>query len=255
MTGMTEAGFESVFIGIESPSVESLLETRKNQNVKGSIVDRVHEVLRHGLDVWAGFIVGFDSDGPDIFDRQIEVIEAAAIPFAMVGVLHALPGTPLESRLREAGRMRSMESMDQFGRTNFDTRLPEAVLLGGYRRILQAVYEPRQYFDRVLEMLRHKRQVRSRARWLRPRHVAGALRAVAAQGVVAHYRFDYWRFLWKVLRSHRSRFAEALVQAAAGHHFIEYTRRVVLPRLAEPASSPILASQAMPETGFGAGRG
>jgi radical SAM superfamily enzyme YgiQ (UPF0313 family) len=130
MNGMTAAGFDSVFIGIETPSAESLTESRKMQNVKGDMADRVHEVLRHGLDVWAGFIIGFDNDGPDIFDRQIEFIEKAAIPFAMIGVLQALPGTPLESKLKESGRLRALTSGDQFGRTNFETMLPEVVLTG-----------------------------------------------------------------------------------------------------------------------------
>jgi len=214
MTAMAEAGFDSVFIGIESPSEESLLETRKGQNVKGSLVSRVHEVMRHGLDVWAGFIVGFDHDGADIFDRQIEFIEAAAIPFAMVGILHSLPGTPLETRLREAGRLRPIESLDQFGRTNFETILPEPILLQGYRRILQTIYEPKRYLDRVLSMLQHKRELPSRPGWLRPRHIVGAARALTAQGLLSHYRAAYWRFLGEVVLSHRSRFAEALVAAA-----------------------------------------
>src|SRR2546427_8959370 len=223
MTAMAEAGFDSVFIGIESPSEESLLETRKGQNVKGDLVARVHEVMKHGLDVWAGFIVGFDHDGADIFDRQIAFIEAAAIPFAMVGILHSLPGTPLETRLREAGRLRPIESLDQFGRTNFETILPEPILLQGYRRILQTIYEPKRYLDRVLSMLQHKRELPSRPGWLRPRHIVGAARALAAQGLLSHYRAAYWRFLGGGVRSHRSRFPGAPVAPAPRGPFFPYT--------------------------------
>ena len=141
------------------------------------------------------------------------------------------------------------ESLDQFGRTNFETILPEPILLQGYRRILQTIYEPKRYLDRVLSMLQHKRELPSRPGWLRPRHIVGAARALAAQGLLSHYRAAYWRFLGEVVRSHRSRFAEALVAAAAGHHFIEYTRRVVVPRLTEHERTPVPARGAVAETG------
>jgi radical SAM superfamily enzyme YgiQ (UPF0313 family) len=242
MTAMAQAGFESVFIGIESPSEASLLETRKAQNVRGSIVGRVHEVLRHGLDVWAGFIVGFDSDGPDIFEQQIEFIEKSAVPFAMIGILHALPGTPLHARLKDAGRLRPLESTaDHFGRTNFETKIPEPALLNGYQRILQTIYDPRKYLERVHSMLRIKGK-RAHPGWVRPAHVFAGMRAVLRQGVLSRYRFTYWRFLWKTVKWDPSRLADAIGNAAAGHHFIEYTRRVVIPRLRREHALPHLAA-------------
>ena len=232
MHAMTDAGFDSVFIGIESPSEESLAESKKNQNIKGSLVDRVHEVLRHGLDVWAGFIVGFDNDGPDIFDRQIEFIERAAIPFAMVGILQALPNTPLETRLRDAGRLRPLPEADQFGRTNFETNLPETQLLSGYHRILETIYEPGRYFSRVLSMMGHRKRPQG-LHAFRPTRLLWGARALLTQGLLSSYRRDYWRFLREAVRLYPDRFVEAVQHAAAGHHFIEYTRQVVLPRLQE----------------------
>lgn len=241
MTSMQQAGFWSVFIGIESPSAESLIETKKNQNIKGDldIADRVHEVQRHGLDVWGGFIVGFDHDTTEIFDQQIEFIERAAIPEAMVGILHAIPGTPLTERLRLAGRLREMDSIDQFGRTNVETLIPEPVLLRGYRKILQTIYEPRQYLDRVRAMMRHRPGMIARHGWIEPAKLLAGARAIAAQGFFGSYRRDYWRFLAEVWRWNRSRMAEAIMRAAAGHHFIEYTRRIVIPRLASSAESAL----------------
>ena len=255
MTAMQRAGFWSVFIGIESPSAESLVETKKNQNIKGDIdiVDRVHEVQRHGLDVWGGFIVGFDHDTTDIFDQQIAFIERAAIPEAMVGILHAIPGTPLTERLRLAGRLRPMDSSDQFGRTNVETILPEPVLLRGYRKILQTIYEPGRYLDRVRAMMRHRPGMIARHGWIEPAKLLAGARAIAAQGVFGSYRRDYWRFLAQVWRSNPSRMAEAVMRAAAGHHFIEYTRQVVVPRLgslAEPSLAPEVA-EAGASTGGG----
>src|SRR5262249_5245372 len=114
MQAMTRAGFWSVFVGIESPSPASLVETRKTQNARGDMAERVHAILRQGLDVWGGFILGFDSDGPDIFGRHLDFVERAAIPDAMIGLLQAIPGTPLAERLAAAGRLRPMESTDQF---------------------------------------------------------------------------------------------------------------------------------------------
>jgi radical SAM superfamily enzyme YgiQ (UPF0313 family) len=234
MTAMTEAGFWSVFIGIESPSAASLEETRKTQN-RGDMVARVHAVLRHGLDVWGGFIIGFDSDGPDIFDRQLEFIERAAIPEAMVGLLHAIPGTPLAERLAHAGRLRSVESTDQFGRTNFETVLPGPVLVDGYRRTLATLYEPGRYLARVLATMRLRPARRSRANGLRGADLLAGAQAIARQGLLGSYRGAYWRFLRAVWRFDRARLAEAIARAAAGHHFIEYTRRDAIPRLAAVA--------------------
>jgi hypothetical protein len=188
----------------------------------------VHEILRHGLDVWGGFIIGFDSDGPDIFERQVAFIEQAAIPDAMVGLLQAIPGTPLHARLAAARRLRTMESTDQFARTNFEPVLPEALLASGYRRTLAQLYAPRRYFGRVLALMRHRPALPAAplAAW----QLVAALRAIVTQGLVARYRRAYWSFLREVWRIDRRRLGEGILRAAAGHHFIEYTRRDVLPR-------------------------
>ena len=160
MEGMTAAGFRMVFVGLESVSPEALKETKKNQNVTGDMLERVHTILGHGLEVLGGFIVGFDSDGPDIFDRQVEFIQKAGVPTAMLGVLQALPNTPLETRMRAEGRLQDMpRPQDQFGRANFQTVLPAPVLLAGFRRALEALYEPKAYFARVREMLRLRRRL------------------------------------------------------------------------------------------------
>jgi radical SAM superfamily enzyme YgiQ (UPF0313 family) len=248
MEGMTSAGFRMVFVGLESVSPESLKETKKNQNVTGDMLERVHTILGHGLEVLGGFIVGFDSDGPDIFDRQVEFIQKAGVPTAMLGVLQALPNTPLERRMRTEGRLQDMpRPQDQFGRANFKTVLPAPVLLAGFRRALEALYEPRAYFARVREMLRLRRrlpQTRKREAIV----LWWALRAIVAQGLLAPYRRDYWKFLRDVWRWDKTRIVEAIRHAAPGHHFLRFTRRVVRPRLeaalkesGDHAPGPVLA--------------
>jgi hypothetical protein len=146
-------------------------------------------------------------------------------------LLQAIPGTPLHARLAAAGRLRTMESIDQFGRTNFTTVLPESELAAGYRRTLAALYEPTRYFGRALALMRRRPPLPDREAlplW----KLLAAARAIATQGVVASYRRAYWGFLREVWRWDRARLAEAIVRAAAGHHFIEYTRRDALPRFA-----------------------
>ncbi len=234
MTSMVETGFNSVFIGIESPSAEAISEMRKSQNLRGEISERVHQVLQHGMDVWAGFILGFDSDGPKIFDDQIEVIERAAIPFAMVGLLYALPGTPLTARLEAEGRLRDFDGEDQFARANFEPKMPEVQLLGGYKKVLGAIYDPKRYLDRVLAMMRLRRvHTHEKRKRIGFRQIVWGARALITQGLLSRYAAEYRRFLREVWRWDPSRLVEAIQRAGAGHHFIEYTRRVVLPRLDE----------------------
>ena len=105
MDAMVKANFFYVFLGIESPSKEALQETKKFQNLAMdpvSCIDLIHE---QGLWVTGGFIVGFDSDTDDIFDRQIEFIERTAIPWAMLNSLHAMPRTALYERMQKEGRL------------------------------------------------------------------------------------------------------------------------------------------------------
>lgn len=231
VAAMTEAGFTAVFLGIETPSPESLREVRKVQNLRRDLVEGVHSLLGLGLDVWGGFIVGFDHDGPDIFDRMIRFVERAAIPYAMVGLLVALPHTPLYRRLEREGRLLPGQPGDQFGVTNVATRLPPGQLLAGYRRVLEALYEPEAYFRRCRANLARWRPVPGSIRPLLPSDLGAAWRALWSQGVAGSYRRAYWRFLRWVLRHHPRKLRRAIAQAAAGHHYITYTREVVLPEL------------------------
>jgi len=248
MQAMTAAGFRMVFVGLESPSPESIKETKKNQNLTGDMLQRVHAILAQGLEVLGGFIVGFDSDGTDIFDRQVAFIQKAAIPTAMLGVLQALPGAPLEARMRAEGRLRDMpRPKDQFGRSNFDTVLPAPVLLAGYRRTLETLYEPSAYFARVKELLRLRRRL-PKINQTGLRIIPQAVRAVVSQGLLAPYRRDYWRFLKEIWQWDRTRLFDAMRHAAPGHHFFLFTRKVVTPRL----EAALGGSTASTETGIAA---
>ena len=234
--GMTQAGFTAVFIGIETPSQDALRETKKIQNMRRNLEEQVHGLLNRGLDVWAGFILGFDSDGPEIFDRMIKFIQDAAIPYAMVGLLGALPNTPLYKRLEKEGRLRRDFGGDQFGLTNVVTKIPKSIMLAGYRRVLETVYQPEIYFQRCRDNLARWNPVPGSLRPLVTRDLMSAWRAIWTQGIRAPYRRAYWRFLRWVVRHHPAKLGRAIAQAAAGHHYITYTRNVVVPALAEQAS-------------------
>ncbi|HYY15786.1 MAG TPA: radical SAM protein, partial [Gammaproteobacteria bacterium] len=154
MQQMVDGNFRWVFVGIETPSMESLNETMKYQNTKRSLLASVKVIQNAGLLVYGGFIIGFDNDTEDIFDRQIEFITQAAIPNAMVGLLVALPGTPLYKRMQETGRLKPDDyegTSDQCGYTNIVTLLPARTLLEGYRKVIATIYTPHEYFRRSVE--------------------------------------------------------------------------------------------------------
>jgi radical SAM superfamily enzyme YgiQ (UPF0313 family) len=250
---MTGAGFTAVFTGIETPSEAALRETRKNQNCGRDMAGQIHGLLERGLDVWAGFILGFDNDGPDSFDAMIRFIEQAAIPYAMVGMLSALPNTPLYRRLERENRLRPDVPGDQFGLTNVITRLPVAEMLAGYRRVLETLYHPEAFFRRCRENLARWKPAAGAVRPVVARDLACAWRALRGQGISGPYRAAYWRFLRWVLRHHPEKIGRALAQAAAGHHYITYTRKVVIPALAEKAALCVRpdAARVAPEPAVG----
>ncbi len=181
LAGMVKAGFVFTFVGIETPSLESLRETQKHQNLNGCLVDKVRKIQTAGLLVYGGFIVGFDNDKEDIFDRQIEFITTSAISNAMVGPLMALPGTLLFDRMKREGRLIESSEYGEWyesGDTNIATALPRRVLLDGLRRIVNHVYNPTHYFDRTLRAFKLlPRQRTYRERWNYFRRLAGSFLA------------------------------------------------------------------------------
>ena len=147
---MVEANFVSVFIGIESPNNAALLETKKIQNIRegGTMVEKIHTIQNAGLDVWCGMILGFDNDDSSIFDAQQEFLQQARITHIMIGMLHAIPKTPLYERLESEGRLDTGDP-PEFGTNVIPAQLTREELRDGYVRVLKELYEPDAYFDRV----------------------------------------------------------------------------------------------------------
>jgi radical SAM superfamily enzyme YgiQ (UPF0313 family) len=156
LKAMTEANFVGVFIGIESPDTDTLVATKKKQNTRRSMVESIQKIYAAGIFVWAGFIVGFDSEKGSIADGMIELIEDAAIPVCMIGLLYALPNTQLTRRLEKEGRLHLMPDSYPPGAAdqctqglNFDTMRPRQEVLLDYKRILEKVYDPAAYAGRL----------------------------------------------------------------------------------------------------------
>jgi len=155
LSNMRDAGFRRVFLGIETPVEESLKEAQKTQN-RGNLLDSVKKIQSYGMEVMAGFIVGFDNDPDDIFERQINFIRESAIPLAMVGMLNALPDTQLWRRLEREGRLLGEDATgnNTISTVNFIPKMDVATLVNGYQRIMKTIYTPREYYGRVLESLK-----------------------------------------------------------------------------------------------------
>lgn len=219
---MREAHFTRVFLGIETPVAESLKETTKFQNLRKDLLESVKLIQAYGMEVMAGFIVGFDNDPPDVFDRQIEFIRQAAIPLSMVGLLTALPNTQLWRRLKSEGRLlKASLGNNTLADLNFIPRMDSKVLLDGYQRILQTIYNPREYFQRASAFLS---QLGSGSRSpLVFSDVLALGRSLFRQGLLSNYRWQYWKFLAQSLRLHRHHFSKAITLAIMGHHFFELT--------------------------------
>jgi hypothetical protein len=164
---------------------------------------------------------------------MVSFIERAGIPYAMVGMLHALPNTPLFERLAQSDRLRALpeERGDQFGLTNVVTHLDPRTLLHGYRRVLERLYEPESYFERCRENLARWTRSSATGRSYTRGELMAAARSLVLQGGSAEYKRAYRRFLAWVLRHHPRKIGRALAQAVVGHHYITYTRETVIPGL------------------------
>ncbi len=216
---MVTAGFKKVFVGLETPSLESLRECRKLQNLRGDLADAVRTLQAAGLEVMGGFIVGFDSDREDIFERQFEFIQRTGVVTAMVGLLQALPSSRLARRLAAEGRLDSDSGGDNTcAAFNFQPCLDREFLLQNYRRLMQRLYEPGVYYQRVRTFLAAHR-VRGPREALTWRDIAALLRSLWVMGVLHHGRRAYWRLLAGTLVRRPRQLGVAVTLAIMGHHY------------------------------------
>ncbi len=232
LSAMVEANFMYVFIGIETPSSEALKESRKFQNLRKDNVKQVRVIQEAGLWVLAGFIVGFDSDEPNIFARQLEFIELTNITWAMAGVLQAPPTTALFDRMKREGRLiENSEAITNFSPPNFETVLPHPVLLRGLSTLLSGLYEARPFFKRALRSLE---VWQPRASQVPPKlplsyNLRVLVGSMWGQGVRSSYKLQYWQFLYQLLRRfgrQPAKFWLGFMVLMSANHFLIYSREV-----------------------------
>jgi radical SAM superfamily enzyme YgiQ (UPF0313 family) len=216
---MAEAGFTMVFIGVETPDNESLAECNKKQNQRRDLVEDVKRIQRSGIQVQGGFIVGFDSDTPSIFERQIEFIQKSGIVTAMVGLLQAPIGTRLYERLKQEGRLLGAFSGDNVdGRTNIIPKMNLDVLHQGYKMVVSYLYDAPNYFERVRTFLKEYKAPRFTVP-LRSEYLLAFFRSIIQLGILDKERIHYWKlFFWTLFQRPRL-FPLAITLAIHGYHF------------------------------------
>jgi len=217
---MVKAGFDTVFVGIESPNEESLAECNKFQNKNRDLIASVKKIQRAGLQVQAGFIVGFDKDPAAIFERLIAFIQESGIATAMVGLLNAPQGTKLYHRLKGEGRLlKSVTGDNTDFSINFIPKMNAEHLLAGYRKILNTIYAPKHYYARVKNFLKDYDPPKLRGGRLRLNHIQAVIKSVVRLGIIGRERYQYWKlFFWSLFRRPRV-LPLAITFSIYGFHF------------------------------------
>jgi radical SAM superfamily enzyme YgiQ (UPF0313 family) len=217
---MVKAGFEAVFIGIESPNEESLVECNKSQNRNRDLISSVKKIQQFGLEVQGGFIVGFDNDPPSIFEKLTDFIQDSGIVTAMVGLLNAPKGTKLQKRLEKEGRMiKDFNGNNTDFSTNFIPRMDLKALLDGYQKILDKIYSPKYYYERVMRFMKEFELKKKKAFHLNPNYILALFRSIYKLGVIGEERIYYWKlFFWSLFRKPQL-FSLAILFSIYGFHF------------------------------------
>ncbi len=220
MQMMTAAGFNSVFVGIETPDEASLVECHKNQNKNRDLIESVKRLQRAGLQVMGGFIVGFDSDTPSIFQRQVDFIQKSGIVTAMVGLLQAPIGTELYARLKKEGRLveNNLSGNNVDGTTNILPKMDVDLLHSGYKELMENIYSPEPFYARVKTFLNEYNPQKSpvKIEW---NEVRAFFRSVYELGIRGIERVQYWNLIFWTLFRFPNKFPLAVTFAIYGFHF------------------------------------
>ena len=242
---MVAAGFDCVFVGIESPSEESLVECNKLPNKNRDLLASVKKIQNYGLQVQGGFIVGFDSDPLSIFKSQIDFIQKSGIVTAMVGVLMAPPETRLYKRLKQENRLLPKGSGDNTdGSTNFIPKMGREALAKGYKHIVDTIYAPKQYYERIKTFLKEYKPGTKGKFKISLVQLIAWIRSTWVLGVKEKGRIHYWKLVvWTLLKKPKT-FPLSMTLAVQGFHFRKVAERIRLSltsdiRRLEPASEPV----------------
>jgi len=241
---MAEAGFSRVFVGIESPNEESLAECNKFTNKNRDLVASVKKIQNYGLEVQGGFIVGFDSDPLSIFRSQINFIQRSGIVTAMVSLLNAPRGTRLYQRLQKENRLLKNMSGDNMDFSiNFIPKMNQEALIKGYKHILNTIYSPKQFYERIKVFLKEFKPRKSKGRFqVQSYQLKGLIKSMWLLGVKENGRRYYWKFFLSALLKYPRSFPLSMSLVVYGFHF----RKVVEKYISLPIEDILDTSQVEP---------
>lgn len=220
MEMMAEAGFDNVFIGIETVDEDCLKECDKVQNEKRDMVSCVRTIQEHGMQVQGGFIMGFDNEKPTIFSTMYHFIQNSGIVTAMVGLLTAPPGTKLYQRLEKEGRIvDEFSGVNTAGDMNFIPKMNPKLLMHGYTSVVHSIYSPKHYYRRVRTFLQHYRPRGYHKSKLTRTEIGAFLKSIFRLGIKSPGRKYYWELLLWTLRHRPEMFPRAVAFSIYGYHF------------------------------------
>ena len=223
---MASAGFNNVFVGIETPNEKSLAECNKFTNKNRDLVASVKTLHNHGFEVMGGFIVGFDHDPISIFKSQIDFIQRSGIVTCLVNLLNAPFKTKLYDRLREESRIlpevnETATGSDVEFSINFIPKMNPEVLLNGYNHILHTIYAPKQFYERIQVFFKeYKPNERTSPKFRLDTYIIkGFFRSVFILGIKDKFRVYYWKLFFSTLAKYPQQLGLAITLAAQGFHF------------------------------------
>ena len=220
MNLMVEAGFDCVFVGIESPNEDSLSECNKVQNKGRDLVACVKKIQRFGMQVQAGFILGFDSDKASVFDNLIHFIQKSGVVTAMVGLLNAPRGTKLYNRLMNENRLSKESTGDNTDFSmNFIPKMGTQELLKGYKKVVSTIYSPGNYYNRILTFLKDFKPGKNNKSKYRYCHIKAFIKSIWRLGIIDKGRLSYWKLIFWSLIKKPQHFHLAVTLAICGFHF------------------------------------
>jgi radical SAM superfamily enzyme YgiQ (UPF0313 family) len=217
---MVEAGFNTVFIGIESPNKESLKECGKFQNINRDLLESIRIIQNNGLQVQAGFIIGFDKDTTSIFGRMILFIQTSGVLTAMVGLLQAAPKTRLWERLKKEKRLISEPTGSNTDCTiNFMPKMRYQSLISGYKKVINYIYSPKNYYQRLITFLEQYKPKGKKNYQINFNQILAFLKSIWILGIKEKERSHYWKtFFWCLFRKPRL-FPVMIEMVIKGFHF------------------------------------
>jgi radical SAM superfamily enzyme YgiQ (UPF0313 family) len=223
---MKDARFTSVFLGIETPDEQSLIANNKLQNTRRNLLGSIERIQRYGIEVMGGFILGFDTDREDVFDRMVEFIQKSGIPLAMVGLLQAMPGTQLFRRLLREGRiLNAGDGNNTDCALNFIPRMDATRLVEGYRSVMQRIYAREAYYERVRLLLSRCHPTNTGR--LTYTNLRAIVSSIVRQGLISRGRFSYWKFMLTTAIRYPRSLGVAMTLAVKGYHFHIMTQRLL----------------------------